>query len=103
MAILVVFCLRKRRNEFDGNFDPVHVKIKGGCGGTLPKIDLMEGLMGKNGVGVDEDDGMGGRLGDGPGTGGIIMPYSFQAAPVSGHCCWWSTVSKLITYVSADV
>ena len=82
LALLVVFCLRKRRkDEFDGNFDLA------GCGGTLPKIELMEDdLMpvGKYRVGVDEDDGMGGRLGAGPGTGGIITPYSFQPVPVSG-------------------
>ena len=40
--------------------------------------------MGNNGVEVDEDDGMGGRLGLGPGSGGIIMPYPFQLDPVSG-------------------
>ena len=81
MTLLVTFCLRRRRkNAFDGNFDPAHVK--GGGSGTLPKIDLGEdGLMGNNGI---EDDGMGGRLGAGPGSGGIIMPYPFQLAAVSG-------------------
>ena len=88
IAALVYFCLRKRRkDEFDGNFDPANVgSVKGGGGGTLPKIDLGENglLMGSNGAGVDEDDGMGGRLAVGPGGGGIITPYSFQPAPVGG-------------------
>ena len=74
---------KPRKDKFDGNFDPNHVK--GGRSGTLPKIDLGEAdLMGNNGVEVDEDDGMGGRLGLGPGSGGIIMPYPFQLHPVSG-------------------
>ena len=84
LAALVFFCLRRRRkDEFDGNFDPVNVSSGGG---TLPKIDLGENglLMDGNGVGVEEDDGMGGRLGAGPGAGGIITPYSFQPAPVGG-------------------
>lgn len=86
LALLVFFCLRKRRkDEFDGNFDPAHVTTVNG-GGTLPKIDLGEGgLTGNNGLGaVEEDDGMGGRLGLGAGGGGIITPYSFQPAPVGG-------------------
>jgi hypothetical protein len=54
-------------------------------GGTLPKIDLGErGLMGNSGVGIDEDDGMGGRLGAGHEDGGIITPFPFQPAPVGG-------------------
>ena len=84
LAALVFFCLRKRRkDEFDGNFDPA---IIGSGGGTLPRIDLGENglLMSNNGVGVEEDDGMGGRLGAGPGGGGIITPYSFQPAPIGG-------------------
>lgn len=45
----------------------------------LPKFDLGEdGLTGNNGVGVDEDDRMGGRLG--PGGEG----YPIQQAPVGG-------------------
>ena len=74
---------KRRKDEFDGNFDPANV---GSGGGTLPKIDLGENglLMDNNGVAVDEDDGMGGRLGAGPGGGGIITPYSFQPAPVGG-------------------
>ena len=76
--------MRKRKKDiFDGNFDPANV---GSGGGTLPKIDLGENglLMDNNGVPVDEDDGMGGRLGAGPGAGGIITPYSFQPAPIGG-------------------
>ena len=88
LAFLIFLCLRKRRrDEFDGNFDPAQFTSGkgGGGGGTLPKIDLGEdGLIGHNGVGVEEDDGMGGRLGAGPGAGGIITPYSFQPAPVGG-------------------
>ena len=87
LAFLVFFCLRKRRkDEFDGNFDPAHVTTVNGGGGTLPKIDLGEGgLVGNSGLGVvEEDDGMGGRLGLGAGGGGIITPYSFQPAPVGG-------------------
>ena len=88
LAALVFFCLRKRRkDEFDGNFDPAFVGSgKGGGGGTLPKIDLGENglLMGSNGERVYEDDGMGGRLGAGPEGGGIITPYAFQPAPVGG-------------------
>ena len=89
----MVFCLRKRRkDEFDGNFDPAHVtSVKGGGGGgTLPNIDLGEnGLLGNgNGAGaavVDEDDGMGGRLGAGAGAGGIIVPYAFKPSiPLAG-------------------
>jgi hypothetical protein len=81
LILLVGFCLRRRRKRaFDGNFDPAHVR--GGGSGTLPKIDLGEdGLMGNNGV---EDDGMGGRLGAGPGRGGIIAPYPIQLAAVIG-------------------
>ena len=82
LTLLFTFGLRKRRRDrFDGNFDPAHVK--GGRGsGTLPKIDLGEdGLIGKNGV---EDDGVGGRLGAGPGRGRIIAPYPFQRAPGNG-------------------
>ena len=85
-TVLVFFCLRKRRkDEFDGNFDPANVgSVKGGGGGTLPKIDLGEsGLLMNNG-GVEEDDGMGGRLGSGPEGGGIITPYAFQPAPIGG-------------------
>ena len=43
--------------------------------------------MGESGGGglIDEDDGMGGRLGAGAGGGGIIMPYAFvPPAPVGG-------------------
>ena len=90
LAALIFFCLRKRRKDiFDGNFDPAIVGSSSGGGGTLPKIDLGENglLMDSNGVGVDEDDGMGGRLAVGPGNGGIITPYSFQPAdpaPIGG-------------------
>ena len=90
LAALIFFCLRKRRKDiFDGNFDPAIVGSSSAGGGTLPKIDLGENglLMDGNGVGVDEDDGMGGRLGVGPGGGGIITPYSFQPAapaPIGG-------------------
>ena len=85
LTLLYVLCWRKRRkNDFDGNFDFIHVNLNGRSG-TLPKIDLGEdGLMGNNGVEVDEDDGMGGRLGAGPGCGGIISPYPLQLAPVTG-------------------
>jgi hypothetical protein len=74
--------LRKRRKDFD----PAHVtSVKGGGGGTLPKIDLGEGgLMGSSGVGIYEHDGMGGRLGASPGGGGIITPFPFQQAPIGG-------------------
>lgn len=80
---------KRRRDEFDGNFDPAHVtSVKGGGGGTLPKIDLGEGgIMGDSGgrLGVVDDDGMGGRLGASAGGGGIIMPYSFvPPVPVGG-------------------
>ncbi|KAF8815246.1 hypothetical protein BYT27DRAFT_6734866 [Phlegmacium glaucopus] len=92
LAALVFFCLRKRRkDEFDGNFDPAHVSSVKGGGGTLPHIDLGEdGIMGNGGgarVGgeVDEDDGMGGRLASGVNGGGIIVPYAFKpATPVGG-------------------
>ena len=87
-SLLVVFCLLKRRKDiFDGNFDPANVgSVKGGGGGTLPEIDLEENglLLVNNEVEVDEDGGMGRRLGSGPEGGGIIMPYSFQPAPVGG-------------------
>jgi len=90
LALLLFFCLRRRRkDEFDGNFDPAHVTSGGG--GTLPKIDLGEdGIMGDGrgggGLGaVEEDDGMGGRLGAGAGGGGIITPYHFvPSAPLGG-------------------
>jgi len=94
LIVLIVFCLRKRRkDEFDGNFDPAHVNsVKGGGGGgTLPNIDLGEGgIMGNDGGGrvrgeMDEDDGMGGRLASGVNGGGIIMPYAFKpATPMGG-------------------
>ena len=85
MTLLAVFCLRKRReDDFDGNFDPAHVKLKGGGSGILPKFDLEDGLTSDNEVEIDEDDGMGGRLGAGPGCGGTITPYFFQPAPLSG-------------------
>ena len=80
-SLFIFLCLRKRRKDkFDGNFDPFH--LKGHLSGTLPRIDLGEdGLME-----VDEDDGMGGRLGAGPGCGGIISPYTLKYAlePESG-------------------
>ena len=75
--------MRKRRKDrFDGNFDRAHVTyVKGGGRGTLPKIDLAEdGLIDDN-----EDDGLGGRLGFGPGGGGIITPYPLQLAPPGGN------------------
>jgi LPXTG-motif cell wall-anchored protein len=87
---LLIFCLRRRRrNLFDGNFDPANItSVKGGGGGTLPNIDLGEGGIMGDGRGeglIDEDDGMGGRLGAGAGGGGIIMPYAFvPPAPVGG-------------------
>ena len=77
---------RRKKDIFDGNFDPANVgSVKGGGGGTLPDIDLEEdGLLVNNEVESDEDDGMGGRLRSGPGGGGIIVPYSFQPTPVGG-------------------
>ena len=70
-TLFIFLCLRKRRKDkFNGIFDPFHVK--GDLSGTLPKIDLGEE--------VDEDDGMGGRLGAGPGCGGIISPYTLKYA-----------------------
>lgn len=88
LALLLFFCMRKRRkDEFDGNFDPAHVNsVKGGGGGTLPKIDLGEGGLLGNGAGeVEEDDGMGGRIASGADGGGIIVPYAFQpSTPIHG-------------------
>jgi hypothetical protein len=91
LGLLLFFCLRRRRRDpFDGNFDPANITSVqgGGGGGTLPKIDLGEGgIMGEGRGGglIDEDDGMGGRLGAGAGGGGIIMPYAFvPPAPVGG-------------------
>ena len=94
LALLLFFCLRKRRkDEFDGNFDPAYVSSAkgGGGGGTLPDVGLRDGDMlgndgGGRGVGeVEEDDGMGGRLGSGVGGGGIIMPYAFKpSTPIGG-------------------
>ena len=86
LALLAIFCLRRRRrHEFDGNFDPANITSGGG---TLPKIDLGEGgIIGNGGGGglIEEDDGMGGRLGAGAGGGGIITPYAFvPPAPVGG-------------------
>jgi len=39
---LLLFCLRRRRrkNEFDGNFDPDRVFSQPSGGGTLPQVDL---------------------------------------------------------------
>jgi len=87
LVLLAILCLRRRRrHEFDGNFDPANITSSGG--GTLPKIDLGEGgIMGNGGGGglIEEDDGMGGRLGAGAGGGGIITPYAFvPPAPVGG-------------------
>ena len=39
-------------------------------GGTLPQMNV-------------EDDGMGGRLGAGPGGGGVISPFPFASPPVA--------------------
>lgn len=77
---------KRRKDEFDGNFDPAHVNtVKGGGGGTLPDIDLGEEGVVRRGGEVEEDDGMGGRLGAGAGGGGIIMPYSFKpSTPIGG-------------------
>ena len=76
-TLFVFLCLRKRRKDkFNGNFDPFH--LKGDLSGTLPKIDLGEE--------VDEDDGMGGRLGAGPGCGGIISPYTLKHALELERC-----------------
>lgn len=41
-----------------------------GGGGTLPQMNV-------------EDDGMGGRLGAGPGGGGVISPFPFASPPVA--------------------
>ena len=89
LGLLLFFCWRRRRRDpFDGNFDPANITSVKGGGGTLPKIDLGEGgIMGDGGGEglIDEDDGMGGRLGAGAGGGGIIMPYTFvPPAPVGG-------------------
>ena len=85
LTLLAVFCLLNRRKDgFDGNFDPTHVKGPRGGSKSLPKIDLGEHSL-INGAEVDEDDGMGGRLGAGPGRGGIIAPYPFQLTPGSGN------------------
>ena len=83
-ALVVFFYLRNRRKDrFDGNFD--HAHVKGGGSGTTFKIDLEDHrVMGDNEEKVDEDDGMGGRLGGGPEGGGVITPYPFQPAPVGG-------------------
>lgn len=64
---------KRRKDEFDGNFDPASVSFiqrRSGGGGTLPRID-------------PEDDGMGGRLGTG--DGGIISPYAAKpSTPIAG-------------------
>ena len=75
-AVLIFYYLRKRRKDkFDGDSEPAHVKGSSGASGTALEED------GDNGV-KEEEDGMGGRLSAGLEGVGIITPYSFQPAPV---------------------
>lgn len=48
LGALLLYCIRRKRNadDFDGNFDPDRVVgHSGGGGGTLPQVDLGEGVV----------------------------------------------------------
>jgi hypothetical protein len=71
LAVLVWALLRRarerrKRAEFDGNFDPG--RTTAGAGPTLPQLDGGED-------GYAEDDGVGGRLAASAVGGGVLTPF----------------------------